>query len=203
MPGDMPLATPFEIDEFVDACDLSRYDYFLGLTAEPTLRYYYPRDGHPGVRMAYFTLRDLQVRHNNLHLVKPLRLGNRHYIQKVYNLRYQKKWRNMLKLCWELASKHEASLRIVWSFICLHMARLITQLGWQRAFFLRPFFLDLPVAASMMSQLLRVRFTTVMTHYGGCALDVDNAEHYEAICANFVRWQAHQDALARELKQQA
>jgi len=203
MSGDIPLATPYEIDEFVDACNLSRYDYFLGLTAESTLRYYYPRDGHPGVRMAYFTLRELQARHNNLHLVKPLRLENRHYIQKVYNLRYQKKWYNMLKLCWELATTQESSLRIVWSFVCLHLARLITRPGWPRVFLLRPFFLDLPMASSMMSQLLRARFTTVMTHYGGCAIDIDNAEHYKAICANFARWQAHQDSLAQELKQQA
>jgi hypothetical protein len=42
-----------------------------------------------------------------------------------------------------------------------------------------------------------------MTHYGGCAIDIDNAEHYDAICANFARWQAHQYTLARELKQQA
>src|SRR5262249_23737546 len=27
IPGDIPLATPDEIDAFVDGCDLSRYDY--------------------------------------------------------------------------------------------------------------------------------------------------------------------------------
>jgi hypothetical protein len=42
-----------------------------------------------------------------------------------------------------------------------------------------------------------------MTHYGGCTLDVDNAEHYEAICTNFDRWINHQETLAKELKQQA
>jgi GTP:adenosylcobinamide-phosphate guanylyltransferase len=203
MPGDIPLATPFEIDEFVDACDLSRYDYFLGLTAASTLRYYYPRPRHSGVRMAYFTLREVQARHNNLHLVKPWRLENRHYIQKLYDLRYQKQWCNIAKLCWEIATTQETSLRLVWAFVCLHIARLIAYCGLPHLRLLRPFFLELPMAASLMSHLLRSRFTTVMTHYGGCAIDIDNAEHYDAICANFARWQAHQYTLARELKQQA
>ena len=44
MPGDIPLATPFEIEAFITSCDLTKYDYFLGLTAEPALRPYYPQD---------------------------------------------------------------------------------------------------------------------------------------------------------------
>jgi GTP:adenosylcobinamide-phosphate guanylyltransferase len=202
MPGDIPLATPFEIDEFVDGCDLSRYDYCLGLTAESTLRAYYAHDGRPGIQMACYALRDLQVRQNNLHLVKPLRLGNRHHIQKMYDLRYQREWYNIVKLCWELWRARDASLRMVWSFLCLHVARLITRFGWQRTLLSRPFFLELPMVASLMSQLLRTRFTTVITRYGGCTLDIDNAEHYDAICANFDYWLAYQHALEKELKQQ-
>jgi hypothetical protein len=63
------------------------------------------------------------------------------------------------------------------------------------------FSLELSMIASLMSQLLRTRFTTVMTHYGGCALDVDNAEHYAAICTNFDRWMEYQETLAKTLKQ--
>ncbi len=203
LPGDIPLATPFEIEEFIEGCDLARYDYCLGLTAEQTLRAYYPQEGRPGLQLAYYTLRDLLVRHNNLHLVKPLRLGNRHYIQKMYTLRHQREWRNILKLAWELVRTQEATLRMVWYFFCLHFARFITKLGWQRIPCFRPFFLDLPVVASLMSQVLRTRFTTVMTHYGGCTLDIDNAEHYAIICANFTRWLDHQQALAKELKRQS
>jgi MobA-like NTP transferase domain len=203
VPGDIPLATPFEIDAFVDACDLSRYDYCLGLTTEATLRAYYPQDGHPGIQMAYFTLRDLRVRQNNLHLVKPLRLGNRPYIQQMYDMRYQREWHNMVRLCWELWHTRDASLRMIWSFLCLHVARSVTKLGWERLFLFRPCFLDLPMVESHMSQLLRTRFTTVVTHYGGCTLDIDNVEHYEAIRVNFERWLAYQNALAKEVKQQA
>lgn len=200
MPGDIPLATPYEIDEFIDGCNLAQYDYCLGLTAEPVLRAYTARDGQPGIQIDYFTLRDLRVRQNNLHLVKPLRLGNRHYIQKMYDLRYQREWYNILKLCYELWSANNKSFRMLWSYLSLHVARLVTQYGWQHLSLFRPFFLHLPMVASQMSQLLCTRFTTVETHYGGCTLDVDNAEHYEAICANFASWQAYQHTLAKELK---
>jgi MobA-like NTP transferase protein len=203
MPGDIPLATPFEIDEFVDGCDLAMYDYCLGLTSATTLRAYYPQPHRLGIEMAYFTMRDIQARHNNLHLVKPFRLGNRHYIQKMYNLRYQREWRNMVQLGLELCRTRDFTLRIVWAFLRLHIARLVIKYGWQRVFLFRPFFVELPMVASLLSQLLRTRFTTVMTHYGGCTLDVDNAEHYDAICANFDRWIDHQETLATELKQRA
>jgi len=202
MPGDIPLATPDEIDAFVDGCDLSRYDYFLGLSAESVLQAYYPQDGRPGIEMAYFTLRDLRARQNNLHLVKPLRLGNRHYIQKVYDLRYQREWRNILRLGWELCTTQTGSLRLASYYLCLHVARLLTNLGWQHLRLMRPFFLEMPVMASVLSQLLQTRFTTVLTPYGGCALDIDNAEHYAAASANFEPWLAYQHRLAMELKQQ-
>src|ERR1043166_6203034 len=191
MPGDIPLATPAEIDAFVDGCDLARYDYCLGLSTEAVLQAYYPQDGRPGIQMAYFTLRDLRVRQNNLHLVKPLRLGNRHYIQKMYNFRYQREWRNIMRMIWELCTTQHESLRVAYYYLCLHLARLLTMLGWQHFRLFRPFFLELPVVASVFSQLLQTRFTVVLTPYGGCTLDIDNAEHYAAVCANFERWRAH------------
>jgi GTP:adenosylcobinamide-phosphate guanylyltransferase len=201
MPGDIPLATPAEIDAFVDGCDLSRYDYCLGLSTEAVLQAYYPQDGRPGIQMAYFTLRDLHARQNNLHLVRPFRLGNRHYIQKVYNFRYQREWRNIVRMIWELCTTQHGSLRVAYYYLYLHMARLLTMLGWQHYPLFRPFFLEMPVVASAFSQLLQTRFTAVLTPYGGCALDIDNAEHYAAVCANFERWRAHQYALAKEHKQ--
>jgi CTP:molybdopterin cytidylyltransferase MocA len=200
MPGDIPLATPAEIDAFVDHCDLARYDYFVGLTPASALEPYAPRADRPGIRMAHYPLRDMKVRQNNLHLVKPLRMANRHYIQHVYNHRYQKRWPDILKLCWQIIILPDVSLRCLWAFICLHAAHGITRLGWGALPLFRPLFPDLPMLASHLSQALQTRVTMVPTCYGGCTLDVDNAEHYEAICANFARWLAHQERLARELK---
>ncbi len=200
MPGDIPLATPVEIDAFVDNCDLTRYDYFLGVSPESALGPYAPQGDWPGIRMAHFTLRDMQVRQNNLHLVKPFRVGNRHYVHQVYNNRYQKKWRDVLKLCWQIAILPDVTLRFFWAFLCLHAAHLITQLHWESLPLFRPLFLDLPMLASHLSQALQTRLILVPTYYGGCTLDVDNAEHYQAICENFTRWLAHQERLAKEFK---
>lgn len=202
MPGDIPLASPFEIDEFVAACDLAHYDYCLGLTAAPVLSAYYPRTGQTGIKMDYYALRDLQVRQNNLHLVKPLRFGNRHYIQEIYDTRYQREWYNIAKLCWRLWRAKDATFRTVWAYLCLHLANLATRYHLRPAAAFRPFYLHKSMVASLMSQLLRTRFALVETHYGGCALDVDNAEHYQAIRDNFDRWHAYQNELAKQLKQQ-
>ncbi len=201
MPGDIPLATPAEIDAFVDNCDLTRYDYCLGVSPESALVPYAPQGDQLGIRMAHFTLRDVHVRQNNLHLVKPFRVGNRHYVHQVYNNRYQKKWRDILKLCWQIAILPDVTLRFFGAFLCLHIAHFITQLNWESSPLFRPFFLDLPMLSSHLSQALQTRLTMVTTYYGGCTLDVDNAEHYEAICENFTRWLAHQARLAKEFKE--
>ena len=200
MSGDIPLATPTEIDAFVAHCDLTRYDYCLGFTPESALAPYAPQANRPGIRMAHFVLRDGKIRQNNLHLVKPLRVANRHYIQRVYDHRYQKRWLDILKLCWQITMMPHVSLRCLWAFVCLHLARVVTQLGWERIPIFRLFFLDSALVASRISQALQTRVTLVPTYYGGCTLDVDNAEHYEAICANFTDWLAHQERLAEELK---
>jgi hypothetical protein len=200
MPGDIPLATPFEIDEFVAASDLTRYDYCLGLTAASVLSAYYPRAGQSGIRMDYYALRDLQVRQNNLHLVKPLRFGNRHYIQAMYDMRYQREWYNIVKLCWQLWRAKDATMRMVWTYICAHIASLAVRYRLKPTVVFRPFCPHSSLVSSLMSQLLRTRFTMVETHYGGCALDVDNADHYRAICDNFDRWHMSQRDLVNELK---
>ena len=197
--GDIPLATPQEIDAFVAACDLSRFDYFLGVTSEAKLQPYYPRQSRPGIRMSYFTLHNLRFRQNNLHLVRPFRLGNRFYIEKMYEYRYQKEWHNIAKLCWELFGKQRSSWRYVGAFLRLHAARLLTRYGLAHFRPAQQFFLDLPIVCDLLSELLDTRFAIVNTPYGGCTLDIDNAEHYAAICANFTAWLSHQEALDREL----
>ncbi len=200
MPGDIPLATPTEIDAFVDHCDLTRYDYCLGLTPESALEPYAPQADRLGIRMAHFHLRDTKVRQNNLHLVKPFRIANRHYIQRVYNNRYQKRPLDILKLLWQIIILPNVSFRFLCAFVGLHIAQVVNRLGWGASPLFRPLSPDLSMLASHFSQALQTRVTMVPTYYGGCTLDVDNAEHYEAICANFTRWLAHQERLAKELK---
>ena len=51
--------------------------------------------GRAGHRMAYFNVRDGRFRQSNLHLVRPARIGNRHYIEEMYEHRYQKEFGNI------------------------------------------------------------------------------------------------------------
>ena len=178
---------------------LSRFDYFfgryLGIKTAPFIA---PEPDW--IRMSYFTLRNLRFRQNNLHLVRPFRLGNRFLIEKMYEYRYQKEWHNIAKLCWELFGKQRSSWQYIGAFLRLHAARLVTRYGMAHFRPAQQFFLELPVVCDLMSQLLDTRFAIVNTPYGGCTLDIDNAEHYAAICANFTAWLSHQEALDREME---
>ena len=118
--ADTPLLTTAEIEEFLEGCDLDRYDYLLGMTPEEALRPYYPKPGSPGIRFAYFHFRDSRERQNNLHLIRVFRVINRRIIQKLYQYRYQKKARNILSLFWTLLSTRAVTALVLVKFLLLH-----------------------------------------------------------------------------------
>jgi CTP:molybdopterin cytidylyltransferase MocA len=198
VPGDTPLVTAEEIDEFADGCDLARYDYCIGAATEETLGAFYPTADRPGIAMTYFDFRQARLRQNNLHLVKPLRFGNREYVERVYELRYQRQWRNVMTVALELWQHRDATARTVWSFARLHIPRLAAGVGLRDTPLVRAAVLDLTEAEAVMSSLMRTRFNTVVTGYGGCALDIDDAAAYEAIRVNFTDWRAHLARLAAD-----
>lgn len=195
--GDAPLLVPEEIDELVEAGDLTRFDYVLGVTAESTLAPYYPRDDRPGIRMTYWDTRDLGWRQANLHLFRPFRIGNRGYVERLYELRYQRDWLNMMRLVAWLRRHGHLSRHTVAAFGALQLARLARRFDVLRAPLVRPLLLDRARMEAVVSALMRTRFTIVETHYGGGALDIDDADAYRAITANFDRWMAHQAEIAR------
>ncbi|MCD6352839.1 MAG: NTP transferase domain-containing protein, partial [Proteobacteria bacterium] len=101
LPGDIPLIRPQEIDEFIEKSDLTQHDYFLGISTEEGLKPFSPSKRKKGIKMACFYLKELKIRHNNIHLAKPLKIKNRHYIQRIYDCRYQKEPVNFLRLLWD------------------------------------------------------------------------------------------------------
>lgn len=190
--GDAPLLVPEEIDELVDGSDFSRFDYFLGITAEATLRAYYPADGRPGIAMTYWDIRDLGWRQANLHLFRPFRIGNRGYVERLYEMRYQRDWRNMVQLCAWLWRRGHLSRDTLSAFTSLQLARVARRWNVLERRAVRRLLLDRRHMETVVSALMQTRFTTVETHYGGGALDVDDAAAYEAIRANFDAWRDHQ-----------
>ncbi len=193
--SDMPLLTPYELDEFVEGCDLDRHDFFLGTTSEEVLRAYGPQAGTPGVRFAHFCFRESKERQNNLHLIRFFRVVNRQYAQLMYRYRYQRRWTNIAALFVRLLRLPEVRAGMVARFFLLHAARMADQRGWRGL--LKLFRRALPKARieQDISCLLQTRFVSVPTTYGGAALDVDNEEHFEIIRLNFQQWRAYQEDL--------
>jgi GTP:adenosylcobinamide-phosphate guanylyltransferase len=201
MGSDIPLVTPAELDEFVEVCDLSSYDYILGMTGEKSLESYYPRPGWPGsgIRFAYFCFRDSRERQNNLHMIRVLRVFNRQLIQKMYQFRYQQRWKNILQLGRELLREPEVTPRVVFKFVLLHLCRLLDRLAWRPLakvqLFLRRFLVK-EVMQEDLSRILKSRFGSAVTSFGGAALDVDNERDFQVIKHRYRDWMDYQESLA-------
>jgi GTP:adenosylcobinamide-phosphate guanylyltransferase len=198
--GDLPFATPQEISEFVRRAWESQCDYALGLVTEASMEAFYPpAPGAPGIRMAYFNLREGRFRQSNLHLVRPARIGNRHYIEDMYEHRYQKEFGHIARLAWTLVRSEQGGLTVLAFYLLLQAASVAHRLGWGR---LADFFRRLvPIGRveDTCSGLLRTRFRFVATEIGGCAVDIDNEHDYDAALQRYPEWIAAQGERAERL----
>lgn len=196
--ADMPLLTHYELEEFIEGCDMDRYDYVLGMTSEEHLKPYYPAKGKPGIRLAYFHFKDSRERQNNLHMIRVFRVVNRQYGQLMYRFRYQKRWQNILQILWALLRTPELRLGMIARFCLLHLCRFLGRIPWLPLN--RPFwrFLDKGRLEEDLSLLLKTRFGIGMTTYGGAALDIDTTEQLAVVEGQFDRWRARQEGLHRE-----
>jgi hypothetical protein len=195
--GDLPFATPQEISQFIQRGLERGCDYALGLVREEEMREFYPRTpDEPGVHMAYFNLREGRFRQSNLHLVKPARLGNRHYIEEMYENRYQKQAGPIVRLAWTILRSERGGLRVLWYYLLMHFSGVVNRHGFTRvADWIRRF---IPIARIERgcSDLLRTELRFVETDMGGCALDIDNEHDYDAARERYADWRKGQEAKA-------
>ncbi|HSR87452.1 MAG TPA: nucleotidyltransferase family protein, partial [Pontiella sp.] len=101
-PCDIPLLVAGEVDEFIARSNMHEYDYSIGVTSAKVLSHYYPRDGKAGIQMIYFHVREDLLRHNNLHVAKPLTFAHLDYIEKMYEWRYQTRAANILRMMFSI-----------------------------------------------------------------------------------------------------
>ena len=188
VPCDSPLLTPHEVEHFIHNCDMTRYDHVLGLTPEEILKNFYPQDNRPGIKMAYLHLKEKSYRINNLHLVKPLRITNREYIQKMYQYRYQRNFKNFIFFGLSLYGK--TVVEHYRYYIGLQLCLLFSRLGWKIP--VRHFRKWTPKRdlEQCISTLLKTRFMGLEVPYPGAALDIDRDSDYEAIKTHFDEWRA-------------
>ena len=198
--ADLPFATAQEISLFVRRSLERDCDYALGLVTEESMTAFYPDSpGEPGIRMAYFNVREGRYRVSNLHLVKPARIVNRLYIEEMYEHRYQKQFGNIVGLAWTLVRKEEGGLRILGFYSLIHLAGISNRLGWRRlADWIRAW-IPLDRIAEACSSLLRASCRFVVTDVGGCGLDIDNERDYDVAQLAFEKWHAAQVERAERL----
>jgi GTP:adenosylcobinamide-phosphate guanylyltransferase len=197
--ADMPLLTGAEVDEFVSKCDMDSYDYVVGITCENVLTHYYPKKGKPGIRLAYLHFSEGNVRQNNMHMVRPFRVGNRYYVQTMYNLRYQKELGNMMRLAWEILRREAGGWGALGNYLLLQTSLLLSRLrlGVLRDMVRRRTHMNSVIEC--ISKLLKTRFSVAYTSLGGATLDVDHGHEYKVIERRFSEWMNYQEQKARAL----
>lgn len=197
VPADIPLVIPEELSDFVRQAVALDVDYVAGISPESALAPYAPRDGGPGIEMALFNLAEGRFRPNNLHFVRPLRLGNRHYIQDMYQYRYQKELGNMIRLAWRIFVREFRSFWVLFYYLLIHAASALDRKGHRRASDWFRARVRLATVERGIGALLKTRFRTVATQFGGAALDVDKDEDLEVVEKMLARWKAMQARRAR------
>ena len=188
--GDIPLVQPAEIEAFLAAAAASGADYAAGLTSEETLEPFHPAPGRPGIRMAYFQLREGRSRQNNLHLARPLRVAHLERTERMYRHRYQRNAADAVRMGIAILKTRAVGLSILWGFLLLHLAMKLDMAGRRGASdFLRRF---LPAARAeyAISRMLGCEFRLIRVPSPGAALDVDHESDFEALRAQFADWRA-------------
>ena len=189
VPCDAPLITPHEVEFFISNADMNRYDHVLGLVSRKKLRHFYPNNSKPGIKMAYLHILEDSFRINNLHLVKPLRIENREYIQKMYQYRYQRNFKNLVLFGLSVFGKDKA--KHYKNYIGLQLCLFFSGLGLE---FMVNYFRKLNPKIELeetISTIMKTRFSTLEVPFPGAALDIDNAKDYEAMKTRFDEWQKY------------
>jgi GTP:adenosylcobinamide-phosphate guanylyltransferase len=199
LPADIPFATPEEISAFVRQSLEARCDYALGLVTDESMRGFYPSTpGAPGIRMAYFNLREGRYRQSNLHLIRPARIRNRHYIDEMYEHRHQREFGQIVALAWRLLRSERGGFGVLWYFLLMHLAGLTDRWGLEFAADALRRWIPTARIERGVSSLLGGSFRLIVTEAGGCAADIDTEEDFDAAKRCFDVWtKAQRERAAR------
>lgn len=197
--ADLPFATAQEISAFVRQSLAAGVEYALGLVTEESMEGFYPEPGKPGIKMAYFNVREGRLRQSNLHLVKPAKLGNRHLVEDMYENRYQRQLGPILRTAWRILGRQGGGLAVLGAFARMHLAGLLDRWGWRRTADALRRSLDLERVGGYCGRLLDTDFRFIVTEGGGCAVDIDNDEDFEIARQRWAEWSAAQAARAERV----
>ena len=197
--SDMPFATAQEISAFVRQTLAAGVDYGLGLVTEESMEGFYPAPGKPGIHMAYFNVREGRLRQSNLHLVKPAKLGNRQYVEEMYENRYQRQLGAILRIAWRILARRGGGFPVLRSYLLMHAAGFLDRRGMRRLADRLRQYLGLDRVGGYCGRLLDTDFRFIVTEGGGCAVDIDNDEDFEIAQLRYREWRAAQEARAERI----
>ena len=187
LPGDAPLVTPAEIEEFIDAVDIDSFDYVVGLSPAESLLRFAKTPDQPGIDMASFHAREGLFRVNNLHMARPFAFVNRWAVQEMYNARYQKSVASFLSLLFKLLKVKEIRKEI-WLYLLMQFALFFRRVGFTSASDALRRHIPLKTVMDGVGKILGLRAGAAITHCGAAAIDVDNDKDYKTMGKMFNVW---------------
>ena len=191
-PCDIPLMIPNEVDEFLMRSNMHEYDYSIGITSEGVLSHYHPQDDKPGIRMIYFHVKEDLMRHNNLHIAKPLCLNHLDYIEKMYEWRYQTRLANILRMLFSLLVNGWRLMKSLRIFILMQISLYYDRHGHPRLSDRLRSLVGFNRLSEGIGNALGARMQITYTHFGGAALDVDNENDLAVIEERYDEWMEFQ-----------
>lgn len=194
-PCDIPLLVPEEVDEFLARSNMHEYDYSIGITSEQVLSHYHPAGTRPGIQMIYFHVREDLLRHNNLHVGKPLTFAHLDYIEKMYEWRYQTRFANILRMFFSLLFAGGRLIKSLRIFILMQLSLYYDRQGHPKLSDRLRSLVCFNRLAEGIGNALGARVQVVYTHFGGAALDADNDKDLAVIEQRYDEWVAYQHGL--------
>lgn len=191
-PCDIPLLVADEVDEFIRRSNMHEYDYSIGVTSETVLSHYYPSEGKPGIQMIYFHVREDLLRHNNLHIGKPLTFEHLDYIEKMYEWRYQTRTANILRMLFSLLFAGWRLLKSLRVFIILQLSLYYDRHGHPKLSDRVRSLVHFNRLAEGIGNAIGARVQVVYTHFGGAVLDADNDKDFATIEERYDEWLEYQ-----------
>ena len=192
IPSDMPLMIAEEVRLFIKRCNMNDYDMISGINSDRVLARFEPENGKPGVHITSFKFSDGGFRINNLHMVRPSRIGGIEYIKKAYALRYQKNLVNFFKIIGNLFMIYLKVPGSVLFYLGIQLSLQLRSLRWNRLARVVEKRMNRKKIMKYVSRILDTRYCYIDTEYGGSALDIDNDDDYNAVCSRHSDWVAIQ-----------
>ncbi|MFQ5597513.1 MAG: hypothetical protein ACE5GK_05625 [Nitrospiria bacterium] len=194
LPADIPLVTTAEIESFIAASDMTRYDYTMGISSEAALRPFYPNAHQPGIKKPYIALQDMTFRPNNLHLLRPFRVAERNPLKglNVKPLGHSEDGGKRLeKGNWVKDLPFYFQELLIGGLDPKDIAQAANLIGKDR---------PLGALEAYFSRKLNIAFKMIEKWRGGGALNIDDEAAYRSVSLRLDEWRAYFLSLNRNEK---